>query len=478
MSVAELDHARASVHERLQAALAQQRSAFRSNPNPSYAQRKQWLKTLRRVVLDNKHRFVEAISADFGNRAEIETLGAEVLVIDGSIKYLLHHLKEWMAVEPRHISMTFAPARGEVRYQPKGVVGVISPWNYPAQLALVPIATALAAGNRVLLKPSELTPKTSALLEEVLHAAFPRDLIQVLNGGVDVGSAFSSLKLDHLLYTGSTAVGRLVMKAAADNLVPVTLELGGKSPVIIHSDAPFKMTLERIAWGKLLNAGQTCVAADYILVPRAMEQRLVDGLAAKFAEFYPTLAKNDDYTSIINDRHHARLTALVEDARSKGATIREVNPASEDLGGTGKIAPTLVQGVTDEMAIMQDEIFGPLLPIVPYDTLDQAIDYVNDRPRPLALYYFDTNQGRIDRVLSATHSGGACINEVALHVGQDDLPFGGIGPSGLGAYHGREGFLTLSHAKSVFHQRRVRFNQLFNPPYGKAADTILKLLVG
>ncbi|MEZ4319513.1 MAG: coniferyl aldehyde dehydrogenase [Myxococcota bacterium] len=468
----------ASPAARLQAALDEQRAAFARQPNPTAAERDRWLATLLSVVLDHKQRFVEAISADFGNRSAHETLGAEVMVTAAGIRYLRQHLKEWMAVEPRHISLLFAPARGEVRYQPKGVIGVISPWNYPLQLALVPVATALAAGNRVLLKPSELSPATSALMQELLHAAFPRDLVQVVTGGPDVGAAFAGLKLDHLMYTGSTHVGRLVMLAAAQNLVPVTLELGGKSPAIVHPDAPFKVAVERVAFGKVLNAGQTCVAPDYALVPRAMEARFVDALAARFAEMLPTLATNRDYTSIINERHRARVAGLVEDARAKGARVREVNPASEDLTGSGKVAPTILQGVSDDMEVMHEEIFGPVLPVVPYDTLDDAIAYVNARPRPLALYYFDTNAGRVDKVMSATHSGGACVNDVALHVGQDDLPFGGIGPSGLGAYHGREGFLAFSHAKSVFHQRRLRLTQLFNPPYGATIDAILKVLVG
>ena len=468
---------RAGVAARLESALEASRAAFDRNRDPSYRERREWLKTLRALLLDNKQRFIDAISSDFGNRSAHETLGAEVLVSDGAIKYMLHHLKDWMQAEPRHTALTFAPARVEVRYQPKGVVGVISPWNYPLQLAIVPIATALAAGNRVLLKPSELTPATSDLLADALHGAFPADLVQVLTGGPEVGAAFSSLKFDHLVYTGSTHVGRLVMKAAAENLVPVTLELGGKSPAIVHPGAAFDQAVERIAFGKVLNAGQTCVATDYVLVPRQLEDQLVTALQKQIQSFLPTLRDNQDYTSIINERHHARIQSLVDDAVAKGAKATSINAAGEDLGGTRKIAPTLLQNVSDDMVVMQDEIFGPVLPIVPYDTLEDAIRYVNDRPRPLALYYFDTNAGRIDRVIRQTHSGGVGVNEVALHVAQDDIPFGGIGPSGMGAYHGREGFVSLSHAKAVMHQRRVRFVQLFNPPYGRTVDTLLNLLV-
>lgn len=457
-------------------ALELQRAAFAADPAPSAAVRKQRLKTLRQALSAYKERFVEAVSTDFSNRAATETLGAEVMVTDLGIKYLMANLATWMRTEERHIGLLFAPALGEVRYQPKGVIGVISPWNYPVQLALVPVATALAAGNRVLLKPSELTPATSALLEQMLHEAFPPDLVRVLPGGVEVGQAFSELPLDHLFYTGSTGVGRLVMKAAAANLTPVTLELGGKSPVIVHRGADLGLTVERVAWGKCLNAGQTCVAPDYVLVPRELEERFVTELLARIRSFYPTFADNPDYTAIINEHHHRRITGLVEQAKAAGARIR---PASdEDLSETRKFMPTVVQGMPLDGGLMTDEIFGPVLPVVPYDDLDDAIRFVNARPRPLALYYFDRDARRIDAVLERTISGGACINEVAMHVGQDDLPFGGIGPSGLGAYHGREGFEAFSHAKAVFHQRRVRFTPLFNPPYGRAVRLFLRAVLG
>lgn len=465
-----------AVPAELTALLERQRAAFLVDIDPPLRVRKQRLKQLRKALSAYKERFVAAISEDFSNRADVETLGAEVMVTDMAIKYLLSNLAGWMRREERHIGLLFAPAYGEVRYQPKGVVGVISPWNYPLQLALVPVATALAAGNRVLLKPSELTPKTSALLEQMLHEVFPPDLVRVVNGGVEVGVAFSNLPLDHLFYTGSTAVGRLVMKAAAANLVPVTLELGGKSPAIVHPGGSFKTAVERIAWGKCLNAGQTCVAPDYVLIPRALEADFVRAFVEQARAFYPTLRDNPDYTAIINERHHARVLGLLESAREAGATVTPIS--DEDLSGTRKITPTLIQGMPLDSPVMSEEIFGPLLPVIPYDTLDEAIRFVNARPRPLALYYFDDNRGRIETVLQRTISGGVCINDCTMHVGQDDLPFGGIGESGLGAYHGREGFETFSHAKAVFHQRKVRFTQLFNPPYGKAVRTLLKAVVG
>ena len=456
-------------------ALELQRTAFAADPAPSLAVRKQRLKTLRRAIAANKARLVDAVSADFSNRAATETLGAEILVTDQGIKYLLSNLASWMRADERHISILFAPALGEVRYQPKGVIGVISPWNYPVQLALVPVATALAAGNRVLLKPSELTPATSALLQELLHEAFPPDLVRVITGGVDVGRSFSELPLDHLLYTGSTGVGRLVMQAAAANLTPVTLELGGKSPVIVHRGADLGVAVERVAWGKCLNAGQTCVAPDYVLIPRDLEERFVTDLLARIRSFYPSFADNPDYTAIINPHHHRRISQLVEQAEQAGARVRPASP--EDLSHTRKYMPTVVQGMPLDGHLMTDEIFGPVLPVIPYDDLEEAIRFVNARPRPLALYYFDRDAGRIEAVLERTISGGVCVNEVAMHVGQDDLPFGGIGPSGLGAYHGREGFQTFSHAKAVFHQRKVRFTQLFNPPYGRAVGLFLRAVL-
>lgn len=463
----------------LQGMLADLRQGFRRQAAPSLKERKAWLTTLKALLQTHKERMCAAVAQDFGTRSEVETIGAELMLVDSSIDYLLEHLGTFMATEQRHVGVLFAPAWAEVRYQPKGVIGVISPWNYPLQLALVPLATALAAGNRVFVKPSELTPHTSALLEEMLHGAFPADLVRVVQGGPDVGAAFSALPFDHLLYTGSTAVGRLVMQAAAKNLTPVTLELGGKSPAIVHRDANLQNAVERILFGKCLNAGQTCIAVDYVLVPRDKEEAFVKAALAQLQAFFGSaLATNPDYTSIINDRHRARLEQLVEDARAKGARVTVFDPGQEAFDAQGKLPPTLLQGVDDTMEVMREEIFGPLLPIVPYDSLDEALQFVNARPRPLALYYFDTNRGRIDHVLQQTHAGGVAINDTLLHVAQDDMPFGGIGPSGMGAYHGREGFLTFSHAKSVFHQRRVRFTQLFNPPYGRGVRTLLKVVFG
>jgi coniferyl-aldehyde dehydrogenase len=421
----------------------------------------------------------EAVRADFGNRSRHETILAEVFSLLSEIKHLKKNLKGWMKPRSRAVALTFQPASAKVIYQPLGVVGVIAPWNYPFQLALGPAAAALAAGNRVMVKPSELTPRTAALVERVLTKAFGKDLVAVVQGGAEVGAAFSALPFDHLLFTGSTKLGRLVMKAAAENLTPVTLELGGKSPCIVHESFPVEKAAERIVYGKCFNAGQTCIAPDYLLVPKAMVQPLTDALQAAVKRSYPTLADNPDYTAVVNDRHYARLRGLLDDAQKRGAKVVECNPGGEALDPAAhKLAPTLLLDVDDDMAVMQEEIFGPLLPIVPYESLEQAIAYVNDRPRPLALYYFDYDGKRADEVLSKTTSGGACVNETIMHFAVEDLPFGGVGPSGMGAYHGPEGFETFSHKKAVFQQSRLNGAGLIAPPYGDRINKMLKMLVG
>jgi coniferyl-aldehyde dehydrogenase len=344
------------------------------------------------------------------------------------------------------------------------VVGIIVPWNYPLFLAVGPMIGALAAGNRVMLKLSESTPATGELLKRLFARVFPEDLVAVVLGEAEVGMAFSSLPFDHLLFTGSTSVGRHVMRAAAENLTPVTLELGGKSPAIVSADVPLKDAAERIAFGKTLNAGQTCVAPDYALVPHDRVEGFVEAYTQTVRAFYPTLADNPDYTAIINERQLARLNDYLEDARSKGARVISLFEQ-----GQGRRLPfSLLLDVSDEMSVMQDEIFGPLLPIVPYTDLAEALAYINHRPRPLALYYFGYDKGEQKRVLEQTHSGGVCLNDTLLHVAQDDLPFGGVGPSGMGHYHGREGFMTFSKAKGVFIKQRFNAARLIYPPYGKA----------
>ncbi len=462
----------------LDAILARLRAAQRRGGTPSERQRLERLSKLEKTLLANKERLADAVSADFGGRSRHETLTAEIFVTASLIRYVKENLRAWMEPERREVAMTFFPARNEVRPQPLGVVGIISPWNYPVQLALAPLVYALAAGNRVMLKPSELVPRTSDLLAELLHATFSADEVVVVTGGAELAQAFSGLPFDHLVFTGSTRVGKAVMRAAAENLVPVTLELGGKSPTLVAPDYPIADAAYAIAAGKLYNAGQTCVAPDYVFVKEGREDELVAALGAAVKKLYPTLASNPDYTSIVHERHKARLEGYLTDAEKKGAKIVRIDPAGERFEGTNKMAPALVLGVTDEMLVMQDELFGPILPVMTYKELGEAIDYVNDHPRPLALYVMSHDERTVDRVLDETVSGGVSVNDFMLHVAQDDLPFGGVGASGIGAYHGREGFFALSHNKPVFHQARLNGAGLLRPPYGKAIETALRFLLG
>ncbi|MBX3274895.1 MAG: coniferyl aldehyde dehydrogenase [Sandaracinaceae bacterium] len=459
------------------AALARLRAGFERDPNPSIEARRRHLDALERMVMRHKDAITRAITADFGGRSAHETLIAEIFLTVEGVRYAKANLAKWMAPERRKPGLAYQPAKVSVHYQPKGVVGIISPWNYPVQLALAPLTGALAAGNRALLKPSELTPETSALLSRIVADTFSDDLVSVVTGGVQLAVDFSHLSFDHLVFTGSTHVGRLVMKAAADNLVPVTLELGGKSPTILHDSYPLEKAAETIALGKWFNAGQTCIAPDYLLVPEGRVEPLIRALEAAIRKSYPTLRDNPDYTSIVNTRHRERLGALLADAGDKGARVIEVNPAGERFEGTNKLPPTLVTQVDDGMLLMQEEIFGPVLPIVPYARLEDALRYVAERPRPLALYYFDDDARRVERVIERSLSGGVAINACLLQCCVDDAPFGGIGPSGMGAYHGHEGFLTFSHAKTVFHQAKLNAAPLLAPPYGRAIEVLMKLLL-
>jgi coniferyl-aldehyde dehydrogenase len=471
----------ASQPQSLATTLANMKERGRKNGAPTYEERVASLEKLERALVRRKGAIADAISRDFGNRARQETLVAEVFIVLGAIKHTKAHLREWMEPEEREVGFVFLPASIEVRPQPLGVVGIISPWNYPVQLALAPLVQVLAAGNRAMIKPSELVPETAALLHDLIAETFPEDQVTVVTGGTEVGQEFAGLPFDHLVFTGSTRVGKMVMKAASENLVPVTLELGGKSPTIVGEGFSVKSAASTIMAGKLFNAGQTCIAPDYVLVPAHERDAFVEACKAVVTKLYPTLAANPDYTSIVNDRHFARLTGLVEDARTRGAKVVEMNPASETLdaaSGTRKLVPTLVLDTKDDMAVMQEEIFGPVLPIVTYDSLDDAITYVNDHPRPLALYFFSHDKTATDRVLNETISGGVCINETMLHCAQDDLPFGGVGASGMGAYHAREGFDSFTMKKPVFRQARLNTTGLLRPPYGKLIDRMLKLLVG
>ncbi len=462
-------HAMQQPLSELDRTLALQRKAFAANPMPTAGQRRQWLKSLRDLLSAEREALIAAISRDFSHRSADETLLAELMPCLTGIDDARKNLQKWMKPARRKVGIAFQPASAKVVYQPLGVVGVIVPWNYPLFLAVGPMIGALAAGNRVMLKLSESTPATGELLKRLFAQVFPEDLVAVVLGEAEVGIEFSRLAFDHLLFTGSTSIGRQVMRTAAENLTPVTLELGGKSPAIVADDVPLKDAAERIAFGKTLNAGQTCVAPDYVLVPEDRVEGFVEAYRQAVLGFYPTLTDNPDYTAIINQRQLTRLTGYLEDATAKGARVI----ALYDQGQDRRMPFSLLLNVSDDMLVMQDEIFGPLLPIVPYSRIDQAFAYINQRPRPLALYYFGYNKAEQQRVLEQTHSGGVCLNDTLLHVAQDDLPFGGVGPSGMGHYHGREGFLTFSKAKGVFTKQRFNAARLIYPPYGKAIQRLV-----
>jgi coniferyl-aldehyde dehydrogenase len=454
-----------------------QRAAFLRAAPPSLKERRASLKRLGQAIGHNTDRLAAAISADFGNRSRYETELGEVVPAQSAIRHTLRHLGRWMRPKRVSVGLELMPAGARILYQPVGVVGIISPWNYPFNLAIVPLVAALAAGNRVMLKPSELTPRTSNFLAELLAGLFPTEQVATIVGGPEIGQAFARLPFDHLLYTGSTAVGRLVMQAAAENLTPVTLELGGKSPCILGEDASLQSAVESIVYGKLLNAGQTCIAPDYVLLPERALDEFVGLTTATVQKFYPTLADNPDYSSIVNDRHYRRVAQYVAEAKASGARVVEINPGQETLPAeTRKLLPTLVIEPRDDLAIMREEIFGPVLPIKTYRGLDQAIDYVNGHPRPLALYYFGADAGKRDEVLRKTVSGGASVNTTLFHFAAEKLPFGGVGPSGIGAYHGEFGFQTFSHRKGVFLQSRLNGSRLLYPPFGWITDLMLRIL--
>lgn len=443
---------------------------------PSYTERRYALDRLLLAIRQHKQDIVEAIRADFGNRSAVETLAADVMVTMEEIKHALRHLKRWMRPQRRPISMTFFPARGEIRFQPLGVVGIVAPWNYPFQLALIPLVNAIAAGNRAMIKPSEFTPRTAALLEKMLGEVFSRDEVVVVQGGADVGAAFSALPFDHLLFTGSTSVGRHVMRAAAEHLTPVTLELGGKSPALIAPDYPIEHAAERIATGKCFNAGQTCVAPDYVLVPRAQRDAFAKAYLDAVQRRYPSLSDNEDATAIINERQHQRLSQWLDEAKQRGVTVMQ-HPAALDAGaGLRHLPPTVLLDPPRDLALMQQEIFGPLLPLISYDSHDGALRYILDRDRPLAFYPFDKDGTRLQSTLDRIVAGSVCVNDTLIQFGQHELPIGGVGPSGMGHYHGHAGFLTFSKSMPVMYQSRLSGVPLFDPPYGRVVNTLLKFL--
>lgn len=453
--------------------LAAQRRGFESNRYPTLSARRERLDRLAKALRAHDEAICDAISADFGNRAREETRLFEQFTALEGLRYTHRRLRSWMRSERRSVAWWSLPASACVLYQPLGVVGIIVPWNYPLYLATSPLIAALAAGNRVMLKMSEFTPQFGALFERVIAEAFAEEEVAVFNGAVDVARRFAALPFDHLLFTGATAVGRQVMKAAAENLTPVTLELGGKSPVIIGEDFELDEAARRIMFGKLANCGQTCVAPDYVLLAEGRAEEFIAACRRAAAAYYPSLTENSQYTSIVNDRQFSRLQGYLDDARAQGAIV---HPLHDEATCTDRrrFSPVALTGVGDGMRVMQEEIFGPILPVVPYSSLGDAIRYVNARPRPLALYYFGGADR--ERVLRETISGGVTVNNTMFHVAQDDLPFGGIGPSGMGQYHGPEGFRTFSKARAVCYDGRLSGSVLLRPPFGRLFRWMMRLL--
>ena len=433
------------------------------------------------ILVTHSEAISEAMNEDFGCRPRETNLMTDVT---GSIECLKHskkHLKKWMKTEkrPTMFPLNLLGGRSSITYQPKGVVGIIAPWNFPLGMVFEPLAGVLAAGNRAMIKPSEFTPATSSLITEIVSSAFDPSELFVFNGGPEVGQAFSTLPFDHLIFTGATSVARHIMAAAAENLVPVTLELGGKSPVIITRSADISEAIQRIMTGKMLNAGQVCIAPDYLMVPEESLEQVIDEANHIVSQMYPTILANKDYTAMVNDRHYQRISKNLADAEERGIRTVTINPADEDFSDnpTQKIAPTLVINPDDDALCMQDEIFGPILPIKTYKNFEDTISYINAHPRPLAAYFFGKDKAEEQRFLTGTTSGGVSINDVMFHMLQKDIPFGGIGPSGMGSYHGIEGFKTFSHAKSVYRQpNRIPFAKLagFMPPYGEASEKSIR----
>lgn len=465
--------------KRLSGAFGQLRDAWRRDGGLPPERRDSALDHLARVLVKYQTALVEAVSQDFGHRSPHETRLADIHASLSAIRHTRRHFRRWMRPRRLGVPLPFLPGRARVEMVPLGVVGIITAWQYPIRLALVPLAAAIAAGNRVLLKPSEQAPRTAALLERLLAEVFEPGEVAIVTGGVDMAQAVSHLSLDHLLFTGPASVGRQVMRAASDRLVPVTLELGGKSPAIVGPGFDMAFAAERIAAGKLFNAGQTCFAPDYALVPRGRELEFAEQFEKAAIRLYPRLGDNADYTAIASDRHYERLLGLIDDARRRGANARFINPAGEALEPVKrKLAPTLLWQVPEGAAILSQEILGPVLPILSYTTLEEAVVLVNSRPCPLALYLFSRRKTDVDFVLGRTRTGGVTLNDTLAHTIQDALPFGGVGESGMGTGHGEAGFHAFSQARPLFRASRFSPARLIHPPYGDRIDRLLRWLIG
>lgn len=469
-----MSEAEAKQIERMKTILEAQKTAFRGERHRPLDKRKADLDRIADLCRNNADAIADAISRDFGNRAHQESVLAEIAFVIQDAGHTRKNLAKWARTRKTGVPMTLMPGKAEIRREPKGVAGIVAPWNYPFQLAMAPLVAALAAGCRAMIKPSEYTPATAELMKTLLAEAFEEDHVAVITGGPAVGEAFTRLKFDHLFYTGSTQVGRLVALAAADNLVPVTLELGGKSPAIVTPGYPKDAAAKSIGWGKLFNAGQTCVAPDYVFAPNGTERDLGEAIINVAAHQFPDASTDDAYTAIVSDRHYERLTGMIEEARQGGADILQPDHDAQAAQAARKIPPTVVLNPPADSRLMQEEIFGPVLPVLGYSELDAAIDFVGDRDHPLALYVYSTDKTQAQRVLDETMSGGAAVNINLLHLSVPDLPFGGVGASGQGAYHGEAGFLTFTHERSVFSTGKWHPSRMLAPPYGKMFDTVAK----
>ncbi|WP_415905698.1 coniferyl aldehyde dehydrogenase [Neptuniibacter sp. QD48_55] len=433
--------------DNLQITFQTMRGAYNAQPAPSYAGRVTVLKTLKASVIKHEQAIYDALKKDYGYRSEFDTLIADVLPSVAGINYALQNLKKWMKPSKRHAGLMHFPSSVKVHYQPLGVVGVITPWNFPVFLALGPAIQALAAGNRVMIKMSEFTPNANQVLREIVKEL--SEHIQIIEGEADVGAAFSALPFDHLIFTGSSAVGKLVAKSAADNLTPITLELGGKSPTIIDDQISMDIAVDAVILGKSVNSGQICVAPDYIFVPEARENEFISTFIERYTQYHLNGENQNSQTHIVSERQYDRLMAFIEDTKSKGGKLHPVKAIENDAGR--RVYPHLVTQVTEDMSILKEEIFGSILPVMTYNKIEEVTRYINERPRPLALYIMSKDNALIDYLLNNTHSGGVSINDTAMHAAADDAPFGGVGNSGMGHYHGYEGFQTFSKAKTVLH---------------------------
>ena len=470
--------------EKMNQTLSLQKKSFINDGVPSIELRVDRLNRLKDLIIENRYDFTESLNADFGNRSKNASLMTDVYTIVPEINHAIKNIKKWTKDEKRSSNFPFGllGAKSYIRYEPLGTVGMISPWNFPVNLAFGPLAAIFAAGNQVMHKPSELTPETAKLMKDLCDKNFDETEFATFLGGPEVGEAFSRLHFDHLLYTGSGNVGKHVMNAASQNLVPLTLELGGKSPVVISEGADMDVSAKRIMFGKTMNAGQICLAPDYVIVHKNKKDEFIKRSENAIQEFYPDIKNNDDYTSIINERHFDRLNSLIDDAREKGATINQINPANEDFSQQEfyKIPPTIITNATSDMRVMNEEIFGPILPVVEYDDIDDAISMINNKDRPLGLYYFGTNKNEETNILNNTSSGGVTINNVVGHIQQKDLPFGGVGPSGMGRYHSFDGFKNFSNPRAVFKDVSFKLDRAFNdirPPYKNGFEKLVKSLL-